>query len=162
MINETMMQNFGYTFWTIEENIDGLTQDDSLVQPPGGGNCLNWVLGHITSSRNGLHGLLGLELPWQDERRERYGRGSSTITNAAEALSIDDMRAVLKASQEQMMPRLEKITAAELGVECDHLVMPGEKSTVGLMLAALQFHEAYHAGQLGVLRRLAGKEGKLK
>jgi len=29
-------------------------------------------------------------------------------------------------------------------------------------ITGLSFHEAYHAGQLGVLRRIAGKEGALK
>jgi len=34
--------------------------------------------------------------------------------------------------------------------------------TVGNQLAFFQFHEAYHAGQVGLLRRLAGKEGALR
>ena len=32
----------------------------------------------------------------------------------------------------------------------------------GTRVAFLNFHEAYHAGQLGVLRRLAGKPGALE
>jgi hypothetical protein len=28
-------------------------------------------------------------------------------------------------------------------------------------LAAVQFHQSYHAGQLGVLRRIAGKDGAI-
>ena len=38
---------------------------------------------------------------------------------------------------------------------------PLEKDTLGWRLAFLQFHEAYHAGQLGLLRRLLGKDGAI-
>jgi hypothetical protein len=34
--------------------------------------------------------------------------------------------------------------------------------TLGDKLGFLQFHEAYHAGQIGLLRRLVGKEGKIQ
>jgi uncharacterized damage-inducible protein DinB len=34
--------------------------------------------------------------------------------------------------------------------------------TVREALAVLQFHEAYHAGQVGLLRRLLGKPGVIK
>ena len=33
---------------------------------------------------------------------------------------------------------------------------------VGSLLAGLLFHEAYHVGQTGVLRRLIGMDGALK
>ena len=34
--------------------------------------------------------------------------------------------------------------------------------TVGETLFVLQFHEAYHAGQTGLLRRMAGHDGAIK
>jgi len=34
--------------------------------------------------------------------------------------------------------------------------------SLGSKLAVLQFHEAYHAGQLGLLRRIAGKKGAIQ
>jgi uncharacterized damage-inducible protein DinB len=34
--------------------------------------------------------------------------------------------------------------------------------TVGTMLATIVQHQAYHSGQLGVLRRVAGKPGAIK
>ncbi|MCH9008517.1 hypothetical protein IIA29_11025 [candidate division KSB1 bacterium] len=37
-----------------------------------------------------------------------------------------------------------------------------EKETVGEKLSFLHFHETYHLGQIGLLRRLAGKEGVIK
>lgn len=28
-------------------NVAGLTHEESLIQPRPGGNCLNWVMGHL-------------------------------------------------------------------------------------------------------------------
>jgi hypothetical protein len=36
------------------------------------------------------------------------------------------------------------------------------KETVGSLLAAFAFHEAYHVGQTGILRRVIGREGVVK
>jgi len=36
------------------------------------------------------------------------------------------------------------------------------KGSLAAKLAGLQFHEAYHAGQLGLLRRIAGKKGAIQ
>ncbi len=40
--------------------------------------------------------------------------------------------------------------------------MNDEKETIGSLMAGMAFHEAYHCGQLGVLRRMAGAEGIIK
>ncbi len=37
-----------------------------------------------------------------------------------------------------------------------------ENETVGSLLAGLAFHEAYHTGQLGILRRVSGADGAVK
>jgi hypothetical protein len=39
---------------------------------------------------------------------------------------------------------------------------PAGDQSVGEKLFVLQFHEAYHAGQTGLLRRIAGHEGAIK
>jgi uncharacterized damage-inducible protein DinB len=44
----------------------------------------------------------------------------------------------------------------------EHLAASAGKETVGDQLAFLQFHEAYHIGQAGLLRRLAGKDGAIR
>ncbi len=38
---------------------------------------------------------------------------------------------------------------------------PLRKETVGTLLAGLVFHDAYHVGQTGLLRRIAGHAGVL-
>ncbi len=35
------------------------------------------------------------------------------------------------------------------------------EETVGSLLAVVMFHQAYHSGQLGILRRIAGESGAI-
>ena len=50
---------FEINYNVIKQQVDGLTHEDSLLQLPFRGNCLNWVLGHILVSRNRALTLIG-------------------------------------------------------------------------------------------------------
>ena len=52
--------------------LEGLTHEDSLLQVPFRGNCLNWVLGHILTYRATMLEIVGLEPFEGAESYERY------------------------------------------------------------------------------------------
>ena len=60
-----------------------LTHEDSLLQLPFRGNCLNWVLGHMLSNRDAILGWLG-EAPVGGERAARYRQESDPVTGLAD------------------------------------------------------------------------------
>ena len=43
----------------VKMQTQGLTHADTLIQPHFGGNCLNWVLGHIVENRDRILELIG-------------------------------------------------------------------------------------------------------
>ena len=135
-------------------NVKGLTHEESLIQPPGGGNCLNWVAGHIVATRNLVLGLLGEEPIWGEAEAARYKRGSAPIRDGGSAAPFDRILADFSRSQERIRAGLARLTDADLARERD-------KETLADSLHFLQFHEAYHVGQAGLLRRMAGKEGAI-
>jgi len=47
----------------IKMQTEGLTHQDSLLQLPFRGNCLNWVVGHLLTNRCNIIRLLGEENP---------------------------------------------------------------------------------------------------
>ena len=143
---------FGYNHYAIGVNARDLTHQESLRCPEPGGNCANWVLGHIVHTRGAILGLLGEKPVWDPAEGERYKRGSTPITGAT-ARPFPEILDALDRSQERVMAGLERVKPEELGTG-------GEDSLAG-KLATLQFHEAYHAGQLGLLRRVAGKKGAI-
>lgn len=68
---ETLAQSYRVTHRIIKLQTYGLTHQDSLLQPPVRGNCLNWVLGHILAGRNTTLEFLGQSPLWQEEETSR-------------------------------------------------------------------------------------------
>ena len=58
-IQEALEKQFGYVYMVTAANLEGLTHEQSLAQPSPGGNCANWILGHLTDVQNGKMRLLG-------------------------------------------------------------------------------------------------------
>lgn len=155
MNGESLAILFGLNYHVIQVNTSGLTHEDSICQPRPAGNCINWVLGHLVATRNDVMRLLGEPPVWDPARSERYIRGGRPITASVEAVPFETILGDLARSQETLMSALAK-TPAETFSESS------EGRTLAEKLAMYQFHEAYHAGQLGLLRRLAGKEGAIR
>jgi uncharacterized damage-inducible protein DinB len=156
MIVETLTSLFKTNHYAIRVNAEGITDEEALRQPDPAGNCMNWVVGHIVASRNRALSLLGEEPVWPREDEERYKRGSAPIRSAGEGKPLSALMADLDRSQERLLRGLERAGDAKMAEP-----MP-EWGTVRQALFFLHFHEAYHAGQVAVLRRLAGREGAIQ
>ena len=155
MIGQTLSMLYNYNHHVLRLNTEGLNHEDSLVQPAPGGNCLNWVLGHIMANRNAILRLLGDEPIWSSEKAAPYERGSKPLTDAAMSVRLPEILQDLDRSQERIQAGLGRLRDEDLEA--------GSGDTrLGAKLAFFQFHEAYHAGQVGLIRRLIGKEGIIR
>jgi hypothetical protein len=152
---ETLAAMYGLDHQVLKINLDGITHADSLVGPEPYGNCINWIMGHLVCQRSSILTMVGEKPIWGAVEIEMYKRGAPPITDPAKALPFDRIMADLDRSQELLIPALARLTERQLA-EAD------ERGTLADKLGFLQFHEAYHAGQIGLLRRLLGKEGKIQ
>jgi uncharacterized damage-inducible protein DinB len=156
MTADTLTSLFKTNHGAIRLNVDGITDEEALLQPKPDGNCLNWVVGHVVASRNGALTLLGEEPVWSREETDRYKRGSAPIRAAGEGKPLAHLLADFDRSQERLLRGLSKLTEAKLDEPFPNW------GTVRQALFFLHFHEAYHAGQTAMLRRLAGKPGAIQ
>jgi hypothetical protein len=155
MTKEALRVLFRYNHYAIGANARDLSHEESLIQPRPSGNCANWVLGHIVATRGAVFSLVGEEPVWSEAESAPYRRGSPPITGHDGARPFSEILAALDRSQELLMAGLERLGGAGLGpVEAE--------GSAAANLAGLQFHEAYHAGQLGILRRIAGRNGAIR
>jgi len=154
MTAEFLSTLFGYTHRSVQMNVAGLSHEEALVAPEPDGNSMNWVIGHILASRNAVHKLVGEPPLWSDERAAPYVRGSKPL-DVTRAVPLAELMADLDRSQAIIQAAFGRMTDEDLAA-------PFAGMTVGGKLGFLQFHEAYHAGQTGTLRRIAGKEGAIK
>jgi uncharacterized damage-inducible protein DinB len=149
------------THQVLRLNLAGVTQEESLLQPAPAGNCLNWVVGHLLWVYNGVLPLLGQEPVKEKDALERYARGSAPVQDAADALQLADLLALWDEASRRVDAGLASLTAETLDRPAPHSPTNNPNETMRSLVSTVLFHQAYHTGQTGVLRRLAGKEGAI-
>lgn len=141
-------------------NVDGVTHEQSLTAPRPAGNSLNWVLGHLLCIYNEVLGLLAAPPVTDRERLQPYARGSSPLA-ASDALPLDELVRLWEEACGSFASALSAVPEARLAQPVPDSPSGNPDETVGSLLVTVMFHQAYHAGQLGVLRRVSGHPGAI-
>lgn len=157
-MQESIAQHFQYMYQTAAANMNGLTQEQSLTQPPRGGNCANWILGHLTNVHNGVMDLVGEKPVWESDQLARAG--VEPITGSANAIEWNTMRERFLGTKERCLAAISKLSDKALAEPVPHPF--GGTTTRAGLLNTLAFHQTYHVGQLALSRRIAGLEGAVK
>lgn len=146
----------------VHANVEGLTHEDSLVQPRPGGNCLNFVLGHLLSVYDGLLRMLGEQPVLGGATLQRYARGAPPMEDPAEALEFGKLLQLWADASERVDAALGALDPETLDRPVSESPTNNPDETLRSLLTTVMFHQAYHAGQTAVLRRIAGKEGAIR
>jgi len=146
--------------FTLHANVEGISHEESLHQPPSG-NCLNWVVGHLACVYNNALPLLGQQPVGDKALLERYKRGSKPIVDGRDALNFHELMSVWDEAQKRVEAGLNTVTAERLDSAAPFSPSKNPNETVRSLLTTIFFHQAYHAGQTGLLRRLAGRTGAI-
>jgi hypothetical protein len=147
----------------METNTADITHEESLRAPAPGGNCLNWIVGHILVSRGAILRLLD-GMSWLSAGEESlYTRGTPGLPADGTAVDFGRLREGLRETGQDIARRLADIPAERLAEELDSSTFPARLTlpTRAAFLTLLLFHESYHAGQLGIGRRLLGRSGMI-
>ncbi len=155
---EAAAQHFRFMYQTAAANLDGLTQEQSLAQPSPGGNCANWILGHLVNVHNGVMGLLGEKPVWESGLLARAG--VDPITGPGNAIEWNTMRERFLGSKDRCLAAISALSDKALAESVPHPF--GGTTTRAELLHLLAFHQTYHVGQLAMSRRIAGMEGAVK
>ena len=164
MNKSTFLVGYSVSQQLVSGNTAGIDHEESLVQPSREGNCMNWVAGHLLVSRGQILGLLGAGPFLSEDETKLYQRGSAPVKPEGESVDLERLRQGLEQTAEAIIGVLSGADESFLEEELD---LPGfpikmEKPTRGAFLTLFLFHEGYHAGQLGIVRRLLGKESVAK
>src|SRR6185369_11938380 len=134
-----LQRNFG----VIQRQIKDITHEQSLMQPPFRGNCMNWVLGHLVMSRQRILIMTNQPTVWTQEQCNRYERGSEPIVDNGEALPFEKIAADLATSHQKILAWLEKAKPEDLDVEIIPHNIPADAGPVWDWMEFLLWHEAY-------------------
>ena len=84
---------------------------EALIQPFADCHSVNWLLGHIVSSRSTPLKLLNQAQVWDEETRARYRDRSEPINaTASEVLPIKGLMTLFECSQSRLNAGLNEIT----------------------------------------------------
>jgi len=141
------------------EQTKGLSHADSLIQPQPGGNCLNWVMGHLVNNLLIILNILEVPHPPEVPDLKRYGYGSDPVTGEApDILPFQDLVDSYGLLSNMICVRLEGMAEAQFTEEIEHFMGRVTRSWAAFFFF---FHNTYHLGQLEQLRNLAGKTEKV-
>jgi hypothetical protein len=163
MTGNDLARMFEFSYMAMNRNLDGLSHQESLVVPqPCGGNCLNWVFGHVVTARNTVLRLAGGDPAMTGDKMAIYQRGISP-GDPSEYLDLATLRGFFEDSQRQLIPALSVIPDETLAEPVPEAYRrPPLTGSIGDALIRLHYHEGYHNGQIGLLRRIAGKDGAIR
>jgi hypothetical protein len=143
----------------LNKQTEGLTQQDSLLQPQPGGNCLNWVMGHLVVNLLDILEVLGGAAPSSLPDIAHYGYGSEPVLcdepGVIELSALIDAYALLTKT---ITDRLDQMSETDFDEEIEFWQ---DQSRRGYVAFFYFFHNTYHIGQLEQLRNLAGRTEKV-
>jgi uncharacterized damage-inducible protein DinB len=141
--------------YVVKTNVGDVSHEESL-RSFGQVNALYWILAHLVTTRSQLLSALGAEPVWSDEEGRRFDRhapplGETTVRPLAELWKAYDL------SQQRLIDAIGRLEPEALGRPAPKEAQDKLIRTIGDLLAVLAFHDAYHSGQTGVIRRLLGR-----
>jgi len=136
--------------------------DDWFQMPSGSQTHLAWQVGHLAMAEYGLT-LLRIRGKEPSDKEfitndfiRKFKRGSTPDADAAHYPAVDEILTVFDAVHGHAMKEMESYTADQLNESLPMPVAVYENKLGSLLFCAS--HEMIHAGQIGFLRRLLGKE----
>lgn len=153
MTRQDLQNLFRFNEFVLGKNLADLTHADSLAQATQGGSSIHWIVGHLLATRNATLRLLGESPIWSDEEAAAFARGTRAPGPGEARMPFDRMLADVRRSSEQIRAGLDRVRDEELAAPLGQ----GKEGTVGDQLVGLLYHEGYHLGQVGILRRIAGR-----
>ena len=130
----------------------GVPPERWLAQPSEDSNHLLWIAGHLVVHRAKVPKLLGGEwsAPWQ----VLFARGTRPVT-PEQYPGVDEIERAWAEVSEKLSTSLAGATAEVLAKPAPQK-SPSFDGSVGGQIAFLCYHEAYHLGQMGFLRKWLG------
>lgn len=153
---EALGQRFLFNSMMLQNITADFAESDWQFQPQSGGNTAHWLIGHIALYRRMIRRKTGedfAEEAWEKLFLPRLEHYPADQFPQAGYLLDDFMQ-----SRNQIVERFTALSDEEADADWGKEFPDGGKSIKGGCYF-LHFHESYHIGQIGYIRRLIGKTG---
>jgi hypothetical protein len=121
----------------------------------GEANHAQWLVGHLASTRRWALRLL--EVSADEEAWEKHFRPNCPPTPQGDDIAPEMLLEAFVKNGEVLREHIAAMSTE--ATEAEFRSFPDGSHTVGGGMHFLHFHESYHIGQIGLLRRAVGKPG---
>ncbi len=142
--------------------VDDFDESEWFQQPTPAVTHLAWQVGHLAMAEYALT-MIRIRGKEPDDQEfisnaffKQFKKGSQPGSNASDYPAVSEIRQVFDAVHQRAIQELANYTDEELDVK-----LPEPHAVFDTKLGSIFFcsaHEMLHAGQIGLLRRLLGKE----
>lgn len=143
-------------------NVEGLSDDQWFWMPESGISHIAWQVGHLAMAQYGLtlfrqRGRAEVDTTLMSGKfRKRFMKGTKPSSDPTDHPQPEEILEVLNRVHQQMLLELESFDGDSLDEPMDE-PYSGFPTRYGSLLFCAS-HEMLHAGQIGMLRRLMGKD----
>jgi uncharacterized damage-inducible protein DinB len=146
-------------FNNVIDNISDVEANRCITEPL---NSIKWLAGHLLWAQRSLVRVGGaqVDIPWTGHFLSGPGStGEERNMPKGEFPTIEQIRDKWNETSPAIRAGLANLrdTALNSVVEIRHPITPFDNTVAGLW-AFINDHQAYHIGQIGILRRAIGKE----
>ncbi len=160
MTPASILRTFETNYSALMANLDGISDDEALILPKPAGNPINWVVGHILISRDVILTAMSEKHVMKDEESVHYKRGAE-VEDVNALIPLSKLIESFQLSQERLKAGLSRLGEKDINKPGGSGENDRNQSSLADQLSFIQFHETYHIGQTGLLRRLVGKKGSI-
>jgi uncharacterized damage-inducible protein DinB len=150
---ESLKEIFELQTRLLNNVLSGIEENNAAVRLGGNTNHIAWLTGHIVSSRHAIVNLIGGTMDYQYD--DLFGQGKGL--EDTQYPSLHDLKSAWDTCSISLMGQLGQLERTALEEEAPIKVPLGNGSMRSL-IAFFAHHEAYHIGQLGILRKYFGAE----
>lgn len=155
MDKNLIIRQFMITYDTMNKNLSQISDDEGRITIEPLDKSIQWIIGHLLAARQFMHSMIDLDPVLSEEESNQFKTGSNG-TVASEMPSLSELTIRFKKAQRLLFNYLKEIEPSTLEKE---LKDDFRGSNIGEAMYFHAFHESYHIGQLGLMRRLLGKDG---
>ena len=132
--------------------LTGVGRDAFVARPSGRTNSLAWIAGHLLQSRARLRLLAGetIDVPWP----EIFGP-AGPLADPSGYPPVEELLERWRETTAALLRRLALLDERVLAARPD-LRVPSHDGTLLGAVAFAAYHEGYHVGQMGYLRKWHG------
>jgi len=136
----------------VARGLEGLSDEEVWRRLAESGNPMVWLVGHLTEARAGMLSAMGT--PFDCGWGRVFQRGSM-LADRGGYPSRDVIQGAWRATHAAMRDAFSAVTPDRLSAAVARRPVPGVE-TLADLIAFCGFHESYHVGQMGFIRKQLG------